>query len=387
MATIRSIKSLTLDLPPSCIEFWPEKPSYAVIGTYNLQESVSSQDTGAEQVLDETATEEPQKRNGSLVLVCIDGDDVTIVDTHQTESAILDLHFWPLRSPGITFSSATFLAATSTGSLEYYRIVLDSSSTPKYSISHLETIQVFAKDDVVTSFAIHPVKDFCILCTLQTGEVHLYDFRPESRTGPNNEVKEIQKHKFDAWTAAFGQSGLTTYTGGDDCALKRGRLPANPYALFDQDADLDELSQWSDNKIHTAGVTAILPLILMADVDLDLIVTGSYDDHIRLLGTSGAGHRSVLAELKLGGGVWRLKLLDRTFPQTITILASCMHAGTRIVKLIKDGDNWRFEVVAKFEEHKSMNYATDCQPDTISWDKRTFLSTSFYDKLLCLWRH
>lgn len=69
-----------------------------------------------------------------------------------------------------------------------------------------------------------------------------------------------------------------------------------------------------------------------------------------------------------------------------TILASCMHAGTRIVELEKDVEGqWQITVLAKFEEHKSMNYGSDVQP--VDGANKTIISTSFYDKLLCLWRY
>jgi len=76
-------------------------------------------------------------------------------------------------------------------------------------------------------------------------------------------------------------------------------------------------------------------------------------------------------------------------PEAMLLLASCMHAGTRIVRLTKRGVNpsWEFEVLAKFEEHESMNYGSDSQPDLNSAGERTFLSTSFYDRRLCLWRY
>jgi len=72
--------------------------------------------------------------------------------------------------------------------------------------------------------------------------------------------------------------------------------------------------------------------------------------------------------------------------RSILILASCMHAGARVVRLREGQDGaWSFEVLARFEEHRSMNYGSDVQP---SRDRvvRTVASTSFYDKLLCLWR-
>lgn len=77
-----------------------------------------------------------------------------------------------------------------------------------------------------------------------------------------------------------------------------------------------------------------------------------------------------------------------------------MHAGTRIVQVIheekkkKDDDDgkeeWKFHVLAKFEEHESMNYGSDVQPDLKEKKKekerkKKIVSTSFYDRRLCLW--
>lgn len=72
---------------------------------------------------------------------------------------------------------------------------------------------------------------------------------------------------------------------------------------------------------------------------------------------------------------------------SLIILASCMHAGTRIVRLQQapDDGEWRFEVLARFEEHKSMNYGSDVQPSEQPTKK--VVSTSFYDKLLCVWTY
>ena len=73
---------------------------------------------------------------------------------------------------------------------------------------------------------------------------------------------------------------------------------------------------------------------------------------------------------------------------SLVILACCMHAGARVVRLCKGskGDgSWEFEVLARFEEHASMNYGADFQPSRLDTAKRV-LSISFYDKLLYLWR-
>lgn len=73
-----------------------------------------------------------------------------------------------------------------------------------------------------------------------------------------------------------------------------------------------------------------------------------------------------------------------------------MHAGTRIVQVIceekkEEEEKWKFHVLAKFEEHESMNYGSDVQPELKKEKKerekerKKIVSTSFYDRRLCLW--
>lgn len=187
-------------------------------------------------------------------------------------------------------------------------------------------------------------------------------------------LTQILSHDLEAWTLSFHpQSGI--FSGGDDATLRYSSTVAPS----------DEAPQitWSDRKIHGAGVTAILPL----GAEPGVVVTGSYDDRIRVVRVPDVGRKEVLAEEDLGGGVWRLKLLEGNREErSYVILASCMHAGTRIVRIQKnDFESWSFEVVAKFEEHKSMNYGSDVQPG--DGKAKAIISTSFYDKLMCLWRY
>lgn len=63
-------QSLTLDLPPSCLQFCREHPAYFVIGTYNLQRGENAADEGP---ADEASSEKkPQSRNGSLLVFHVD---------------------------------------------------------------------------------------------------------------------------------------------------------------------------------------------------------------------------------------------------------------------------------------------------------------------------
>ena len=299
-----------------------------------------------------------------------------------TPSAILDIHFLT------QVPSANFGVATSTGAFAIYEL---KSWKRNPEISHIKTLQYFPDHVLVTAFSWHP-ESYMVGMTLSNNQLHLGVIDVEADDGTPSTM-EIARHELEAWTLAFLPDASGVLSGGDDSALRFAQLTEGA----------DPSVPWTEKKIHSAGVTAILPIHL--DDEGTLMVTGSYDDHIRFLHASKAGRRSVLAEANLGGGVWRLKLLDRNPklpahhgvekwrseppPEAMLLLASCMHAGTRIVRLTKRGVNpsWEFEVLAKFEEHESMNYGSDSQPDLNSAGERTFLSTSFYDRRLCLWRY
>ena len=92
--SINSLKSITLELPPSCIEFCPAHPDYFVVGTYNLQKEECSgrdrDDTAAAEEENHDNDDEdddgggaprqqakqPQSRNGSLLLFSLEEADM-----------------------------------------------------------------------------------------------------------------------------------------------------------------------------------------------------------------------------------------------------------------------------------------------------------------------
>jgi len=314
-----------------------------------------------------------------------------IVQTVSTPSAILDLHF----HTGSSHQTQMFGAATSTGSIGFYH--LTRSPEDGIKIVHNVTVQYFAEDILITAFQWHPIID-SIGMTLTTGEVCLVPFKPIDAPDIASSGSVVT-HDLEAWTLAFSSTGMGMYSGGDDSALKYTDMTEN-VQYFNKNthsAEYEDMQRtpWSDGKIHGAGVTAILPLY--STDDGSRILTGSYDDHIRLIHAPIAGRRMVLAELNLGGGLWRLKLLNHPWDSEsienhtsdeVLLLASCMYAGAKILSLKKDkGGEWQFRVLAKFEEHKSMNYGSDCQPFLNKQNQRTFITTSFYDRLLCLWRY
>jgi diphthamide biosynthesis protein 7 len=212
------------------------------------------------------------------------------------------------------------------------------------------------------------------------------------------------QNTLEAWSICLsnpdnsrGETGqpTTVYCGGDDSTLRYTSL-----SLAQGDSEESVETNYPTISIrgqHGAGVTAILPLSTWTPAGWRVVVTGSYDDKLRVFAINdvhesyGTKMVQLLTEIGLGGGVWRLNLIDmKTSPHEnesvcIHLLASCMHAGARVVEIVTDdGESWRCSVLARFEEHDSMNYASDyVYHDT---ERRlTCVSTSFYDRLMCLW--
>ncbi len=165
------------------------------------------------------------------------------------------------------------------------------------------------------------------------------------------------------------------------------------------------LHLWTDRKTHDAGVVAILPLSKQKTTVP--LLTGSYDETLRLFAlettsletTTPILKKRLLIEKKLGGGVWRLNLMDETTSSDGTyaalILASCMHTGGRILRVSHTPNNsieheakacdWTIDVLHKFTKgHESMNYASDFRSDKEG--EYTIVTTSFYDKQVCVWK-
>lgn len=77
LTPIASLQSLVLDLPPSCAEFCPAHPEYLVVGTYNLQKDDTEPAPAQEgNENGDAAAPNPQNRNGSLIVLKVEGDDV-----------------------------------------------------------------------------------------------------------------------------------------------------------------------------------------------------------------------------------------------------------------------------------------------------------------------
>ena len=296
-----------------------------------------------------------------------------------------------------------FAVATSTGHVCFFRLDIQNSEF----ITILDSIQVCDPSILVLSLAWRPsqVSPSTIAVSLSDGSIVVLGHLE----GPAWTTRvHKQAHSLEAWVVVWSShqhpnGTLALYSGGDDSVFCMHS--STQYALDTQatgnDTDGNSFdSSFPDKKTHSAGVTAILPLAIPSLPAEEVIMTGSYDESVRVLGFNRAispnGRNKTLAEKKLGGGVWRLKLLGTIDSELngeicLKVLASCMHAGAKVLRVHRSVQGiWTIQVLAKFVEHESMNYASDARPgipeDGVGEAEYTCVSTSFYDRKLCVWK-
>ena len=308
--------------------------------------------------------------------------------TIPTDCAVLDLHF-SLHDPNV------FAVAGSTGVISLYHV--DTQNLD--DVNCFSCLQLFPASILVLALAWHPLQEkrTTIALSLSDGQVATFNHEKQS---PEATLKSVQAHDLEAWTVAWSTSTRADgtsilYSGGDDSALCKDSPDSWPLHSTSGQEVSQHQQLSSDLKAHGAGVTAILPIESVEEGGEEVLVTGSYDEFIRVLVLPTGRRRSrILAEKRLGGGVWRLKRLEtgplhQDAELQFRVLASCMHAGVRVLEICRSKEgSWTISILTKFEEHESMNYASDAQPrpNRDGNDVTTIVSSSFYDRKLCVWR-
>ena len=272
----------------------------------------------------------------------------------------------------------------------------------KASITRVRTFRVFDTSSLVLFLDWCPGSESVTRLAVSSsgGHIAVLNFDPDVES-----CCHFKAHSLEAWCVAWDNANHEKlYSGGDDsilcvhnswCLELENEISGTENSDSQNREEHEEYLPYSrDSKAHAAGVTAILPLGKDDNGDA-VIITGSYDQYLRVLKCqNGRKNWQTVADLELGGGVWRLKLIKK-LPQSgviepgkLRILASCMHAGPRIVQLeLSPQGTWSTECLAQFAEHESMNYASDINEDLPVNDHciRTVVSSSFYDKKLCVW--
>ncbi|RJE21165.1 hypothetical protein PHISCL_06510 [Aspergillus sclerotialis] len=406
---LKSITTTFVDEPPSCLEFRDAESDNFIVGTYLLSET--KDDSGNIH----------QKKTGSVQLWSLNRDvfSLSLVQKIPLPYAVFDLHFHPTNRD-------LFAIATSTGAISLFQLLPseddDGSSTP--GIKQLWTLPVHDDPSISALFLAWASPDWFLdnregfAVTFSDGSTAVFGTERGKGITELGDVSKFgsfeAREPIEVWFVALhGYTGKESdtlgtkkvpylFTGNDFGSLRILRFDSSlPHASHADDEDEGEeeakkvlpevvLDQDDRGRHHSAGVTSILPLVVKNYEDTPILLTGSYDEYLRVY--NGTMKGKVLSEVCLGGGVWRLQVFRKEEGQDESrfwVLASCMHAGTRIVKVTfrvdKEGGKWELVVLAKFTEHESMNYASDSWKGNTKGDLAC-VSSSFYDRRLCFWR-
>ncbi|KAJ5692501.1 hypothetical protein N7462_001924 [Penicillium macrosclerotiorum] len=389
----KSTTTIFLDQPPSCLEFCPEIPDHFVVGTYLLSET-KNEDGDIQQA-----------KTGGVQLWKLDITTkvLSLVQRVSLPYAVFDLHFHPR-------DRNKFAIVTSTGCVSLFNV---STSPP--TIHQVWTKQVHEDTSIPALFLAWTPESWCSGSKADGFAVTFSDSRTVvfgSEDALTDATALVEWGSFEAkqmievWFVALAAIPVSSqgieekkdivpfmFTGNDFGSLHTRRFESHLSKEQNYDEPLAPLLLDHDDRArhHTAGVTSILPLPVPLLDDAPVLLTGSYDEGLRVYHATRRG--DVLAEQSLGGGVWRLQLLNTVQVESehhFLILASCMHAGTRVVRVIQKGQaqdsDWSIEVLAEFTEHESMNYASDvCKGEAQASSELVCVSSSFYDRRVCVW--
>ncbi|KAK6519015.1 hypothetical protein TWF281_003705 [Arthrobotrys megalospora] len=358
--------------------------SLLVTGTYTLDKETSLRHGSL--ILHEAALEGKQDGTNEQI-------EVKLVQTVPLPSgSVLDIRLLKLSATRSFPDGSKLAVATSTGQVSVYSISSESAPSLQLVSNHIVT------DDttLILSLAISP-DGLLLAATTSQSAIVILKFTDNTFTSlqPVAEISDAHT-SLEAWTSVFSTDGTILYSGGDDASFA-----AWDVGSIETTSDEDQVVQqvYRNRKVHTAGVTSILPVTISG---MEYIFTGSYDQHIRVY--SPSTKRWLDGEVDLDGGVWRLerltdhqyfRLQDHTEKssdeniETVWILASCMHAGCCVLKteFIIGEDRVVVTPVATMKEHESMNYASACVWHGSDGRKEpTFISTSFYDQRFCCWK-
>ncbi|KAK5093212.1 hypothetical protein LTR70_004855 [Exophiala xenobiotica] len=431
-------KSRLLDQEPDCVAVVPDHPDFVVIGTYSLVESDQHQASN--------------ERIGFLQILPFFADNKDIrhveLDRQDFTFGIYDVHFHPKYRDVLG-------VATSDAEIRFFSLIAQRTAeesklcrlhfvyhghviveAPDPSDGHLAVVTQFQfiEQDLSTDTRDTHV---LLVATTQFGNTKIVKTTlSASSTDPETSHRSLfqrilvhkQSFGLEAWTTLPLLDAVTdqllVLSGGDDGQLIVSSVSCpHSTAPTNNELDLETLIPTKlhvDKRTHEAGIVSICFLGVLHPLPRDpsqsaatsttpketLILTGSYDEHLRLflLTQPSSNYASVtlklLTELKLNGGVWRIELLDQypTGSESINhhyILLIAGHtAGAFIIRLSckrtedKGGERqYAFTIEKHFTEHDSLVYAVCANRVETNEPHRKWhvLSTSFYDKKVCNW--
>uniref|UniRef100_A0A1D1XY32 methylated diphthine methylhydrolase n=1 Tax=Anthurium amnicola TaxID=1678845 RepID=A0A1D1XY32_9ARAE len=330
-----------LDGNADAVEFCPQYPFHHILAaaTYTLQEGVQP------------------ARSGSISLFSVE-DVVGLELIHRVETVgIFDIKW----SPSGAKTDPLLAQADAHGCLSIHSL--------KPSQDHgAAVLREAFKEKVSPSMCLcldwNPSAT-CLSVGLSDGSISLVSIGDTQL----QLLQSWEAHEYEVWAASFDvHQPLLLYTGSDDCCFSCWDLRQSPSKLVFRNA-----------KSHKMGVCSIAK----CPSNSNMLLTGSYDEFLRVWDLRAPSKPLDERSVCLGGGVWRIKH-HPDIPGLV--LAACMHNGFAVVKVTEESA----VVVENYRKHESLAYGADwrkggfCNPDG-SRGGSLVATCSFYDRLLRIW--
>lgn len=345
--TLMEIGHCFLDGNADAVEFCPHESFYNVLAasTYVLQEG------------------ERPNRSGSITLFDVDADagQLQLIQRLET-SGIFDIKWSPGVGEGL--GPPLLAQADADGWLKIRGLYgYDSNGSEMRGTQMKEMCGKCISSSMCLCVDWNPSATSMVV-GLSDGSVSIISFQ-------DSELDILQKwkaHEFELWAASFDvHQPMLVYTGSDDCAFSCWDLRNDPSELV-----------FKNTKVHKMGVCCIAK----SPTDSNILLTGSYDEQLRIWDVRSTSKPVSESSIGLGGGVWRIKHHPSI---SGLVLAACMHNGFAILKIKDD----QAQVVETYDKHGSLAYGADWQRgDSFVDGKRkssAVATCSFYDQLVRVW--
>ncbi|KAL6534762.1 hypothetical protein OROGR_013437 [Orobanche gracilis] len=342
------VASCILDGNADAVEFCPDDLFYNVLAasTYVLQEGNCP------------------SRSGSISLFDVDADSNRLDLIQKVEtSGIFDIKWSPghLQSP----ARPLLAQADADGCVKIYSLQCSDSDGQEMRGTALNEVCGKCISSTMCLCVDWDPSASSLAVGLSDGSISIVSLHDSQL----NVLQEWKAHDFEVWAASFDiQQPALVYTGSDDCKFSCWDLRDEP-----------SKSVFQNKKVHKMGVCCIAK----SPFDPNTLLTGSYDECLRVWDVRSISKPVNETSIGLGGGVWRVK--HHPSVQGL-VLTACMHNGFAIVKF--EGD--RVGVVETYNKHGSLAYGVDWQRgDAIVGGRSrnpTIATCSFYDRLVRVWK-
>lgn len=332
-----------LDGNADAVEFCPHEGFQNVLAacTYTLREG------------------DQPSRAGSISLFDVDGNSCGLNLFHRVETAgIFDIKWNPVQGG----ATPLLAQADADGFVRIHGLECPGGST-------LADAKLKESSCINISSAMCLCLDWNPLATslavgLSDGSVSIASLA-ESQLSVEQQWKA---HEFELWAASFDiHQPNVVYTGSDDCKFSGWDL-----------REASSMPAFRNSKIHKMGICCIVK----SPNDPHFLLTGCYDERLRVWDVRSISKPVNETSVCLGGGVWRVKY--HPYVKDL-ILAACMHNGFAVVKV----NNQNSEVIETYNKHGSLAYGADWQKCRLEQEGKkesnVVATCSFYDRLLRVW--